>query len=62
MWKLFPFSGDTASSIPTNNSKIKFPEIRIIECENKKLEKCERHVKQLLIRGEQIAFVTLSNT
>lgn len=41
------------------NPKIVLPQVTVTPCENKKLEKCERYVKQLLIRGEHIALVVL---
>lgn len=39
--------------------KIQPPEIKITPCADKKLEQCERHVKQLLLRGEHVALVVV---
>lgn len=40
---------------------IKIPEMRVKSI-NRKYVECSRHVKQLFVRGEQIAVITLDET
>lgn len=37
------------------------PKVKVTKLEKGK-EKCERHVKKMVVRGEQIAFISVSGT
>lgn len=59
---LFILEAVGGASFISKTPKIALPPVKITPCEHdKKLEKCERYVKQLMIRGEQVALVALYN-